>query len=96
MYGTRAVEEICALTRCSRTSLLEGCRAYQQQELDGLHNGRLGGNSAKILDQAIFVHGVTLLPAARIQTRWPRPDCTALSCALEYTLAGSELGEPAA
>ena len=49
MYGTRyAVEEICALTRCSRTSLMEWCHAYQHQGLDGLRDGRLGGNSAKL------------------------------------------------
>lgn len=49
MYGTRyAVEEICALTRCSRTSLMEWCHAYQYQGLDSLQDNRLGGNSAKL------------------------------------------------
>lgn len=49
MYGTRyAVNEICGLTRCSRTSLMEWCHAYHSQGLDGLRDGRLGGNSAKL------------------------------------------------
>jgi len=49
MYGTRySIEEICSLTRCSRTSLMEWCSAYQHQGLDGLRDGRLGGNSAKL------------------------------------------------
>jgi transposase len=49
MYGTRyPVEEICALTRCSRTSLMEWCRAYQSHGVAGLRDGRLGGNSAKL------------------------------------------------
>jgi transposase len=49
MYGTRyPVEEICALTRCSPTSLMEWCHAYQHHGLNGLHDGRLGGNSAKL------------------------------------------------
>src|SRR5512137_1243472 len=49
MYGTRyAVEEICSLTRCSRTSLMEWCSAYRHHGLDGLRDGCLGGNSAKL------------------------------------------------
>ena len=49
MYGPRdALEEICALTRCSRTSLMEWCHVYQHHGLDGLRDGRLGGNSAKL------------------------------------------------
>jgi transposase len=49
LYGTDyAVEEICALTRCSRTSLMEWCRAYHQHGLIGLRDGRVGGNSAKL------------------------------------------------
>lgn len=49
MYGTHyAVEEICSLTRCSRTSLMEWCSAYRHHGVDGLRDGRLGGNSAKL------------------------------------------------
>lgn len=49
MYGTRyPVDEICALTRCSRTSLMEWCRAYQSHGVAGLRDGRRGGNSAKL------------------------------------------------
>ena len=49
MYGTRyPVSEICSLTRCSRTSLMEWCQAYQRSGLTGLCDGRRGGNSAKL------------------------------------------------
>jgi transposase len=49
MYGSHySVSEISALTRCSRTSLMEWCTAYTTAGLAGLVDGRTGGNDAKL------------------------------------------------
>jgi transposase len=49
LYGSHyPVAEILALTRCSRTSLMEWCAEYAQAGLAGLTDGRLGGNDAKL------------------------------------------------
>jgi len=41
-------EEIERITDCSRTSLMEWCRAYRQDPSQGLVDKRAGGNSAKL------------------------------------------------
>jgi transposase len=49
LYGMQyAVNAIQEITGCSRRSLLEWVRAYQQVGLDGLRDHRVGGNSAKL------------------------------------------------
>jgi transposase len=49
LYGSDyPVSEISALTRCSRTSLMEWCMAYSTAGLAGLVDGRTGGNDAKL------------------------------------------------
>lgn len=54
MYGTGySVEEIMELTRCSRTSLMEWCRRYQEQGVCGLVDQRAGGNRAKLSEAQI-------------------------------------------
>ena len=44
-YVVRDIEQI---TGCSRTSLLEWCRAYRHEALHGLVDKRAGGNCAKL------------------------------------------------
>lgn len=44
-YGEKEIEEI---TGCSRTSLMEWCRAYRADPSQGLVDKRAGGNSAKL------------------------------------------------
>ena len=41
-------EEIEQITGCSRTSLMEWCRAYQADHSQGLVDKRVGGNRAKL------------------------------------------------
>ena len=49
LYGEGyAEEEIERITGCSRTSLMEGCRAYRADPSQGLVDHRTGGNSAKL------------------------------------------------
>ena len=49
LYGEGyPVEEIMQITGCSRTSLMEWCRAYRQDASQGLVDKRAGGNSAKL------------------------------------------------
>jgi transposase len=49
LYGRHyPVSEIVALTRCSRTSLMDWCAAYTTAGLTGLVDGRMGGNDAKL------------------------------------------------
>ncbi len=49
MYGTGyPVQEIQALTACSRTSLMEWCQLFRTQGVTGLRDKRLGGNRAKL------------------------------------------------
>ncbi len=49
MYGSGyTVTEIERLTGCSRTSLMEWCRAFGDQGVAGLRDKRLGGNRAKL------------------------------------------------
>jgi len=43
-----AEEEIERITGCSRTSLMEWCRAYQADPSQGLVDKRAGGNRAKL------------------------------------------------
>jgi transposase len=44
-YAEKDVEQI---TGCSRTSLMEWCRAYRADHAQGLVDHRAGGNSAKL------------------------------------------------
>jgi len=44
-YAEKDVEQI---TGCSRTSLMEWCRAYREDHSQGLVDHRAGGNSAKL------------------------------------------------
>lgn len=47
-YPTREIEDICG---CSRSSLLEWCRRYQQAGVTGLVDQRVGGNRALLIPQ---------------------------------------------
>jgi transposase len=50
LYGEGyAVADIEQITGCSRTSLMEWCRAYQQDPMHGLVDKRAGGNCAKLM-----------------------------------------------
>ena len=49
LYGEGYTEkEIERITGCSRTSLMEWCRAYRADHSQGLIDHRTGGNSAKL------------------------------------------------
>ena len=49
LYGEGyPVEEIMQITGCSRTSLMEWCRAYREDHSQGLVDKRAGGNRAKL------------------------------------------------
>jgi len=49
LYGEGyPVEEIEQITGCSRTSLMEWCRAYREDHSQGLVDKRVGGNRAKL------------------------------------------------
>jgi len=49
LYGEGYAEkEIEQITGCSRTSLMEWCRAYRADHSQGLVDHRTGGNSAKL------------------------------------------------
>jgi transposase len=49
LYGEGYAEkEIERITGCSRTSLMEWCRAYRTDHSQGLVDHRTGGNSAKL------------------------------------------------
>lgn len=49
LYGEGYAEkEIEQITGCSRTSLMEWCRAYRADPTQGLVDHRTGGNSAKL------------------------------------------------
>jgi transposase len=49
LYGEGYTEkEIEQITGCGRTSLMEWCRAYRADHLQGLVDHRKGGNSAKL------------------------------------------------
>src|SRR6266851_8439 len=49
LYGQQyAVQEICQITGCNRTSLMEWCRKYRRQGVAGLHDHRGGPVRAKL------------------------------------------------
>ena len=49
LYGEGyPVEEIMQIAGCSRTSLMEWCRAYRADRSQGLVDKRIGGNRAKL------------------------------------------------
>jgi len=54
LYGEGyEVSQIEAITGCSRSSLMEWCRAYRQDPVQGLEDKRLGGNRAKLQESEI-------------------------------------------
>ena len=54
LYATGySVEDIQTITGCSRSSLMEWCRAYRQDGLNGLVDKRAGGNNAKLSHEQI-------------------------------------------
>lgn len=54
LYGEGYPEqEIEQITGCSRTSLLEWCRAYRADHSQGLVDKRVGGNSARLSELQI-------------------------------------------
>jgi len=57
LYGEGyAEEEIERITGCSRTSLMEWCRAYRADPSQGLVDQRAGGNRAKLSPLQNMVH----------------------------------------
>lgn len=49
LYGSGyAVAHVTDITGCSRTSLMDWCRIYRSDGLQGLVDGRVGGNRAKL------------------------------------------------
>ena len=49
LYGEGyGVDEIMQITGCSRTSLMEWCRAYRADHSQGLVDKRVGGNRARL------------------------------------------------
>lgn len=49
LYGLGyTVREILTITGCNRTSLMEWCKAYQEQGVVGLQDKRMGGNRSKL------------------------------------------------
>src|SRR5262245_50980368 len=54
LYGSGyPTAEVMKITGCSRTSLLEWCRAYRRYGVAGLVDQRHGGNSAKLSPSAV-------------------------------------------
>jgi transposase len=49
LYGIGyRLDEVIAITGCSRTSLFDWCRSYREEGLAGLVDKRAGGNSRKL------------------------------------------------
>lgn len=49
LYGSGySVAQVIDITGCSRTTLMDWCRAYRRTGLSGLVDGRVGGNRAKL------------------------------------------------
>ena len=68
-YAVSLIEEI---TGCSRSSLMEWCRAYREDPVQGLEDKRLGGNRAKLQETEIEELQDTLhqyTPRERLGTR---------------------------
>jgi len=78
LYGEGyGVDEIMQITGCSRTSLMEWCRAYREDHSQGLVDKRAGGNRAKLSKLQIealqqMLHQYT--PKERIGPRAITPD----------------------
>jgi transposase len=54
LYGSGyAAPEVMKITGCSRTSLMDWCRAYRRYGVAGLIDQRSGGNSAKLSASAV-------------------------------------------
>lgn len=87
LYGSGyAAAQVCEITGCSRTSLMEWCRQYRTTSLLGLVDGRVGGNRAKLTsDQRHLVraklHQYTPRQLLGAETAtpsgqfWTIPDC---------------------
>jgi len=76
LYGEGYAEkEIEQITGCSRTSLMEWCRAYREDQSQGLIDQRAGGNRAKLsklqieeLQQKLYQYTPKELFGARAST----------------------------
>ena len=61
LYGTNyPTKEVLEITRCSRTSLMDWCRQYRSDGVDGLKDKRIGGNRAKLKLEQLKKLGVQL------------------------------------
>jgi transposase len=55
-----SVDEICQITGCHRNSLMEWCRKYRQQGVDGLRDHRGGPHRAKLSAEQVLELGEKL------------------------------------
>jgi transposase len=70
----RSVEEIGAICGCSRSSLMEWCRAYRRKGIAGLCDQRKGGNQAKL--QPVQIELIqSLLHTYRPEQLWGVGNC---------------------
>ncbi len=54
LYGRGyTVEDVLDITGCSRSSLMEWCRIYRKDGLDGLYDKRKQGNHSKLTEEQI-------------------------------------------
>jgi transposase len=54
LYGTGyRTQEVVRITGCSRTSLMDWCRAYRQEGVEALVDHRAGGNRARLTGEEI-------------------------------------------
>jgi transposase len=61
LYGIGyRLDEVIAITGCSRTSLFDWCRSYREEGLAGLVDKRAGGNSRKLTPAQIDELGTKL------------------------------------
>lgn len=75
LYGQgRSVEEIESLCGCSRSSLMEWCRAYRREGIAGLLDHRKGGNRTKL--QPVQIEMIQeLLHTYSPEQLWGRDNC---------------------
>lgn len=70
----RSVEEIASICGCSRSSLMEWCRAYRRNGIAGLCDRRKGGNQAKL--QPVQIELIqSLLHSYRPEQLWGAGNC---------------------
>jgi transposase len=76
LYGSGySAKEVMNITGCSRTSLMEWCRAYRRYGVAGLVDQRSGGNSAKLSASEL----------ERLQNQWHQYKPSQLFAKCEYT-----------